>query len=224
MCEFTFHCTKEVVSSSLSEMFGDETGKAGKLEWCVGLTNHTEQATCSLFSEVFCVGPGACSRKCSVSKLGTRRLPESGVVLTKRSLFKLRLFNRPITANVRELTPLTTPRTAAMSADYLNDEYHNRSCWWRSEGSNNISLALERVKESGNGEKSGNSEENGNGEKGGNSEESGNGEKGGKRKRRGKRKQPGNTIICNFSFCDETRNNKATGIGVSLPKRSNFKQ
>ena len=47
-CEFTFHCTKEVVSSSLSEMFGDETGKAGKLERCVGLTNHTEQATRNL--------------------------------------------------------------------------------------------------------------------------------------------------------------------------------
>ena len=127
-----------------------------------------------------------------MSKPGTRRLPESGVVLTKRSLFKLRLFNRPITANVRELTPLTTPRTAAMSADYLNDEYHNRSCWWRSEGSNNISLALERVKESGNGEESGNSEENGNGEKGGNSEESGNGEESANGEESGNSEESGN--------------------------------
>ena len=66
--------------------------------------------------------------KCSVSKLGTRRLPESGVLFTKTFAFQTAVIQPTDNCNCTTTYTTDNPRTAAMSGDFLNDEYHNCLC------------------------------------------------------------------------------------------------
>ena len=234
-------------------MFGDETGKAGKLERCVGLTNHTEQATCSLFSEVFCVETGnkkATGKWCGVYKTFT---------------FQTALIQPTDNCNCTR-TYTTDNLTNGCDAWKLHKWRISQPIVLMADGGVEQPLTWSRKNQR-------KRKRRGKRKQRGKRKRPGKRKQRGRRKRRGKRKRRGNMIICNFSstifrsrncsatkpgitklpelacrfqsvrisnsgvfvwfdhtekplmevFCDETGNNEASGNCVLVPKRANLK-